>query len=346
MATITRPGRSGLRRLRFPRWWTPSWYAGWAGRRAREPRPAQGYRVPTDPASSGTPGPRNVRRGRPAVRRALLPRSTSPARAARRSAPGAAARLDHQLHQAGLLPGRVLDADVLDVDPGPARVGEDPGQLARLVADEDGHDLVRRAGPRRACRGPGPGPRCRGAGRPRCRSAPSRRLSSSADWRARSAWTVSSRSAATPGEHVGDRARGWRRGCRSTSAGSEAAIRVTSRMPWPQRRTAVSSACSRRAATIAGDQLRGVGDEGDGPVVGVGVHDDRDGAAERDQFQGEVEHLGVGVPGRRQHPGAALEEVGGGGERARASPARHRVRADVRRAGRGRGPPARGAGRP
>ncbi len=31
--------------------------------------------------------------------------------------------------------------------------------------------------------------------------------------------------------------------------GSEAAIRVTSRMPWPHSRTAVSSACSSRAAT-------------------------------------------------------------------------------------------------
>ncbi|GAA3070198.1 hypothetical protein GCM10020000_63360 [Streptomyces olivoverticillatus] len=47
----------------------------------------------------------------------------------------------------------------------------------------------------------------------------------------------------------------------------------------------------------AGDQLRGVRDEGDRPVVGVGVHDDGHGTAQGDQFEGEVEDLGVGVAG-------------------------------------------------
>lgn len=94
------------------------------------------------------------------------------------------------------------------------------------------------------------------------------------------------------------------------------------------------------------DQLRGVGNESDGPVVGVGVHDDRDGAAERDQFQGEVEDLGVGVTGRSEDPGAALEEIRGGGEGA--GPLLARPSGAYRCTGRGRchGLPVRGAGRP
>ncbi|GAA3506525.1 hypothetical protein GCM10019016_136400 [Streptomyces prasinosporus] len=66
----------------------------------------------------------------------------------------------------------------------------------------------------------------------------------------------------------------------------------------------------------AGHQVRHVGDEGHGAVVGVGVHDDRHGTAVRHQFQGEVEDLGVGVAGGGEDPGAALEEVAGGGQRA------------------------------
>src|ERR1051325_12134520 len=44
------------------------------------------------------------------------------------------------------LAGGVLDADVLDVDPGPAGVGEDPGQVTGLVADVYRDDLVRGRG--------------------------------------------------------------------------------------------------------------------------------------------------------------------------------------------------------
>ncbi|CAM5255094.1 hypothetical protein SFUMM280S_06883 [Streptomyces fumanus] len=79
-------------------------------------------------------------------------------------------------------------------------------------------------------------------------SVPRRRFSPSADSRARSARTVSSRSAATS---VSRSATGPGLAERMSIhiRGSEAAIRVTSRMPCPHSRTALSSACSRRAAT-------------------------------------------------------------------------------------------------
>lgn len=79
----------------------------------------------------------------------------------------------------------------------------------------------------------------------------------------------------------------------------------------------------------AGHEVRHVRDEGDGPVVGVRVHDHRDGPAVRDQLQREVQDLGVGVPGRGEYPGPALEEVTGGGQRPGLLAARHGVAADV-----------------
>ena len=116
-------------------------------------RPAQGYRVCAPPCtaaagrtcpgerrrSPGT-GPRK-RRPDPGYWRSAQPRSRS---AADRT--GAAAGSTISWTRPACWPGRVLDADVLDVDARTARVREDPGQLAGLVADQDGHDLVRRRG--------------------------------------------------------------------------------------------------------------------------------------------------------------------------------------------------------
>ena len=292
---------------------------------------------------TGPRTPRLLARPRSPVR-AVTAGSTSPARAAPRSAP-ARPRLHHQLDQTGLLAGGVLDPDVLDVDARPGRRRRRSGP-ARPAGRRCGRPRSRRRpGRRRACRGPGPARRCRGAARPRSRRRRRRRLASSADCRARSARTVSSRSAATSAS-TSATGPGLAERMSIHIAGSEAAIRVTSRMPWPQSRTAVSSALLQPRRDHAGDQMRGVRDERDGPVVRVGVHHHRDGAAERDQFQGEVEHLGVGVAGRGEHPGPALEEVRGGGQRPGALPPGHRMRADVARSGRSPAPPAPGAARP
>ena len=278
------------------------------------------------PAAATIPGDREpgTAAHRPVYCRIDQPRSRSAA-----VSTGRRRGLHHQLDQTRLLPGGVLDADVLDVDPRASRVGEDTGQLAGLVADEDGDDSRTRPGRRRACRGRGPGPRCRGAGRPRCRRRPRVRLASSADCSARSAWTVSSRSAATSAR-TSATGPGFAERMSIHIRGSEAAIRVTSRMPWPHSRTAVSSACSRRAATML--------------EISCGVWETRATArswASASMTTGTARQSATSsrarlstsvsrVPGRGQHPGAPLEEVGGGGQRARALLAGHRVRTDVR----------------
>src|SRR5690606_28148789 len=89
-------------------------------RRPREPLTAR----PEPPVSRA-----NARRapGRPArgARLSLAdgPASFAQARGEERCRLG----LHHELYQTGLLSGGVLDADVLDVDPGPSGVGEDAG---------------------------------------------------------------------------------------------------------------------------------------------------------------------------------------------------------------------------
>ena len=61
--------------------------------------------------------------------------------------------LDHQLDQADRAARVVVDAQVLDVDPDLADVGEQPGQLAGVVGHRDEHRRGRQRAGRRACRG-------------------------------------------------------------------------------------------------------------------------------------------------------------------------------------------------
>ena len=304
MATITAE-RSGRRR--FPRWeHLPG--AGW-GRAGRTSAPPQGYWLrravtgpPRRPCEARAVG-RGTARPRTAGRR-LLPDAPSPARAARaRRAPGAAFGSTMSCTRPACCPVACSMRTSSMLTPAVPGVGEDPGQLARLVADEDRDDLVRARGGAVLAGDPDParvaaaqhvldaGGAARGA-RPRRRTAgragPDRLVEVGGD----------------VGEHVGDRA-GVRGEDVDPHPGSEAAIRVTSRMPCPHSRTAASSACSSRAATMLETSCGHVRDEGDGPVVGVRVHHDRDGTARattssraRLSTSVSVSRVGVSTQGR------------------------------------------------
>ena len=113
-----------------------------------------------------------------------------------------------------------------------------------------------------ACR-PGPGRRaCPGSAPPRRRPAPAGRPGPSGPGRrAAGRGPGGVRQGLRPprpesgrhrGEHVRDRARRWRPGSASTGPVSPAAIRVTSRRPWPgQGQRAVAGVCASRAAMAA-----------------------------------------------------------------------------------------------
>ncbi len=221
----------------------------------------------------------------------------------------------------------MLDADVLDVDARPPGVGEDPGQLARLVADEDGHGLVRGRGRAVLARHPG----AAGVAAPQdvldaCHAVeplllvggvqgaqgPYGLLQVGGD-----AGEDVGHGPGVGGEDVDPHARVGG-GDAGDVADALAAQAHGGLVGVPQA-----------GGDQAGEQLRGVRDERDGPVVGVGVHDDGHRAAQRDELEGEVEDLGVGLVGGRQHPRPALEEVGGGRHRPGALAAGHRVGAQI-----------------
>ena len=179
--------------------------------------------------------------------------------------------LDDQLDEADGAAGVVVDADVLDVDADLAGVGEQPGQLARVVGhgDED-----RRRRPHRAAVLAGDRV---GAGRPRARAAPPARRSPPAS----AAMQPSSGPAAPSAGRSTASALAATICCHST--GSPAAIRVTSRTPCPDSARCSPGASASRAGRQGGQQVRQVGGAGDRLVVLLGGQPHRHGAAQRGQ---------------------------------------------------------------
>ncbi len=112
-------------------------------------------------------------------------------------------------------------------------------------------------------------------------------------------------------------------------AGSPAAIRVTSRTPWPERARWRGSASSNCPATSTAIRCGRWEVQGDRAVVLARRDPDGRGAARsREQLDG-VHRLVRGRGMRGDRPRAAVEQRGAGGERAGALAAGHRVAADV-----------------
>src|ERR1700691_3902748 len=168
------------------------------------------------------------------VTKAMLPANRPAAGRERLDQPRRRLRPDRKFGHADRQAGRVLDSDVLDVDPGFARRLEQPGQLTGLVADDHLDDRIGggAAAPRASAR----------ARSLTDSSSPCAILASAPDAAARSAATAASTSAACAAlEH-----RIW-----VHSPVSPAAILVTSRSPWPARPRAPSGAFSSCAAMAA-----------------------------------------------------------------------------------------------
>ena len=294
------------RRRRGPRWTCPSP----TGRRSRRRSRC---------ASDRVAGTRNLMRrlaawGHPEATRTqectAQPRATS----ASTSALGHRRR-DGELDQADGLPGRVLDAHVLDVDPGVAGVGEQPGQLAGLVRRA-------RPAPRRTTWAaavlagqpgpPGVAPEQELAQR---RSGPSRgRRPSSCS----AAMTLSTSARSS----VRTSATGSALAARTSihRSGSEAATRVTSRRPWPVSASASSGPSASRAATRRGGDLRHVRHERDRGVVRRGIHrhgDRRRRGATSAVRPGERVRLGLGLTTTQGRPSNRSARAAPGPDRSR-----------------------------
>ena len=227
--------------------------------------------------------------------------------------------LHHQLDQPDRAARVVVDVQVLDVDPDLADVGEQPGQLAGVVGHRDEH---RRRRQRRSAvlarDGLGAGD---AAGQDLRRACSASSLVEHLDEprRGRPARRAGSRS----------RPRWLARMIWLHMSGSPAAIRVTSRTPWPDSDEVLGLGLGELAGGEHGEQVRQVRGAGHRPVVLDRREPHRLGTAQPGQRLDQGDGLGRGVHVRRDRPRAAVEQRGGGGQRARPLAAGHRVAADV-----------------
>ena len=189
------------------------------------------------------------------------PRAPSPAGAPASGSTEISAKPDLRL-------GRVLEPQVLHVDALLADLGEQAGELARLVVDLDDQRRVALvlpvlAGDARDAR------RCRPASVSAMRAARRRAR------RGRRARRARRRGRRGSGRRTSATAPALAPRICTHSSGSLDAMRVVSRRPCPASPSAAPDRVAQPAGEQRGDQLRRVRDEGDAAVVLRGVHLDR-----------------------------------------------------------------------
>ena len=178
----------------------------------------------------------------------------------------------------------------------------------------------------RACPGCGPGRRCpRRWPAPACPGPRARRWSRLSSSRAPTTASRSASRAVSTSRTAGALpARIW-----VHRPGSLAAIRVTSRRPWPARATAASSSPSSRAATRLAASWGTCDTAATAASWLWGSSVLTAAPAERATAVTSAVDRRVGLGGRREHPGPPVEEVVPPGHRPGALAAGHRVRPAV-----------------